>query len=239
MNLFRTKGLATIGRISLFVAIGALLGYIQMLLATRFILLEARLDKTPETPDFSPDLIDIIKVVFALLLVQCLLIIAALASWKFKVGDTYWKAPVLGLLVIFLKMFLDQVFLPRFIPDVIMNNLNDPAIGSAQLRAFIETRPAWDVLLIGVMIITEEAVDVFATFAFVIRAMIVRSGKWAGLVFLLICIIAGSCLTLSVDSAATSLLGFPFLLGLSALAFHVLPKKSSAPTIQTHLVEAR
>ena len=45
--------------------------------------------------------------------------------------------------------------------------------------------------------------------------------------------------TLSVDSTATSLLQSPFLLGLSALAFRVLPTKSSAPTIQTHLVEAR
>ncbi|MEY9234072.1 hypothetical protein ABIF68_002519 [Bradyrhizobium japonicum] len=239
MNLLRTNGLAAIGRLLLFVAIGALLGYIQMLLATRLSLLGARLDEAPETHDFLPDLIDVIKVLFALLLIQCLLTIAALASWKFELGDTYWKALVLGLLVLFLNVFLDLVLLPRFIPDVIMNNLNDAAIGSAQLRAFIETRPAWDVLLIGVMIITEAALDVFATFAFVIRAMIVRSGKWAGLVFLLIGTIASSCLILSVDSAATSLLQFPFLLGLSALAFRVLPKKSSAPTIQTHLVEAR
>jgi hypothetical protein len=221
MNLIRTNGLVAIGRVSLFVAIGALLGYVQMLL-------ETRLD---ETPGFQPDLI---KVLFALVLVQCLIIIAALASWKFAVGDTYWKAPVLYFLVI-LSALLMLVFLLRFIPDDIMNDL---PVDGAQLRAFIETRPAWGVLLVGVMIII-EALDVFATFAFVIRAMIVRSGKWAGLVFLLIGTIAVSCLTLSVDSTATSLLQSPFLLGLSALAFRVLPTKSSAPTIQTHLVEAR
>jgi hypothetical protein len=90
-----------------------------------------------------------------------------------------------------------------------------------------------------VVIIISEAIDVFTTVAFVIRAMIVRSGKWAGFVFLLIGTIAGSCLTLSVDSATASLLQSPFLLGLSALAFRVLPTKSSGPTIQTHLVEAR
>lgn len=225
MNLIRTIGLATIGRVSLFVAIGALLGYIQMLL-------ETRLD---ETPEFPPELI---KVLFAWVLVQCLIIIAALASWKFAVGDTYWKAPVLYFLI-FLNVLLLLVVLPRFIPDVVMNGLNDlPVGGGAQLRAFIAARPAWGVL-VGVMIMISEALDVFATFAFVIRAMIVRSGKWAGLVFLLIGTIAGSGFSLSVDSTATSLLQSPFLLGVSALAFRVLPTRSSAPTIRTHLVEAR
>jgi len=136
MNLIRTNGLVAIGRVSLFVAIGALLGYVQMLL-------ETRLD---ETPGFQPDLI---KVLFALVLVQCLIIIAALASWKFAVGDTYWKAPVLYFLVI-LSALLMLVFLLRFIPDDIMNDL---PVDGAQLRAFIETRPAWGVLLVGVMII--------------------------------------------------------------------------------------
>ena len=225
MNLIRTNGLSTISRVSLFVAIGALLGYIQMLL-------ETRLDETLEFPDF-------IKVSFAWVLVQCLIIIAALASWKFAVGDTYWKAPALYFLV-FLSAVLMLVFLPPFIPDVIMNDLKDlPVDGGAQLRAFIETRSARGVLLVGVVIIISEAIDVFTTVAFVIRAMIVRSGKWAGFVFLLIGTIAGSCLTLSVDSATASLLQSPFLLGLSALAFRVLPTKSSGPTIQTHLVEAR
>ncbi len=230
MNLIRAKGLAAIGRVSLFVAIGALLGYIQMLL-------ETRLD---ETPEFQPD---DIKVLFASVLVQCLIIIAALASWKFAVGDTYWKAPVLYLLVYFL-VFLSALLMRVFL-DVIVGYLNDLPDGGAQLRAlwrattrFIETRPAWGVLLVVLLVGVIVALDVFATFAFVIRAMIVRSGKWAGLVFLLIGTIAGSCLTLSVDFA-NSLLQSPFLLGLSALAFQVLPTKSSAPTIQTHLVEAR
>ena len=221
MNLIRTNGLVAIGRVSLFVAIGALLGYIQMLL-------EARLDETPEVRP------DDVKVLFALILVQCLIIIAALASWKFAFGDTYWKAPLLYFLVI-LSAFLMLVFLLRFIPEDIVNDL---PLDGAQLRAFIKTRPVWGALLVGLVIIF-TALDVFATFAFVIRAMIVRSGKWAGLVFLLIGTIAGSCFTLSVDSTATSLLQSPFLLGLSALAFRVLPTKSSAPTIQTHLVEAR
>jgi uncharacterized membrane protein YdjX (TVP38/TMEM64 family) len=137
-------------------------------------------------------------------------------------------------LLVFLSMLLMLVFLLRFIPDDIMNDL---PVDAAQLRAFIETRPAWGALLVGVMIII-EALMVFATFAFVIRAMIVRSGKWAGFVFLLIGTIAGSCLDL-LDWTAASLLQSPFLLGLSALAFRVLPTKSSAPTIQTHLVEAR
>jgi hypothetical protein len=220
MNLIRAKGLAAIGHVSLFVAIGALLGYIQMLLV-------ARLD---ETPEFQPD---DIKVAFAVLLVQCLIIIAALASWKFAVGDTYWKAPVLGLLVYFLytlSVFFMVVLLPGF--DVIFDNLTTYHSAARNQRAFMETGPAW-----GVHLVVMTAIDVFATYAFVIRAMIVRSGKWAGFVFLLIGTIAGSCLTLSVDFA--DLAATLFLLGLSALAFCVLPAKSSAPTIQTHLVEAR
>jgi hypothetical protein len=222
MNLIRTNGLAAIGHVSLFVAIGALLAYVQMLLETTL---------ADEALQYLPD---VIVVLFALVLVQCLITIAALASWKFAVGDTYWKAPVLCFLV-FLSALLMVVFLLHFIPDEIVSDL---PLGGAQLRAFVETRPARGALLVGVMTVG-EAVGVFATFAFVIRAMIVRSGKWAGLVFLLIGTVTGSCLTLSVDSTATSLLQPPFLLGLSALAFRVLPTKSSAPTIQTHLVEAR
>src|SRR5712671_2705768 len=217
MNLIRTNGLVAIGRVSLFVAIGALLGYVQMLL-------ETRLD---ETPGFQPDLI---KVLFALVLVQCLIIIAALASWKFAVGDTYWKAPVLYFLVI-LSALLMLVFLLRFIPDDIMNDL---PVDGAQLRAFIETRPAWGVLLVGVMIIICWSDDYyrssrrFCDFRFCHSRHDRSVGKMGGLVFLLIGTIAVSCLTLSVDSTATSLLQSPFLLGLSALAFRVLPTKSSA-----------
>ena len=74
-----------------------------------------------------------------------------------------------------------------------------------------------------------EALDVFATFAFVIRAMIVRSGKWAGLVFLLIGTIAGSCLTLSVDLggdfSSASFISF----GIERACVPRLATKSSAP----------
>src|SRR5262245_18188463 len=100
-------------------------------------LLETGLD---ETIEFQ------IEVLF-IVLVQCLITIAALASWKFAVGDTYWKAPVLYLLVlliVFLSAGLMLVFLSRFIPDV---TLNDLPVGGAQLPAFIETHPAWGVLL--------------------------------------------------------------------------------------------
>ena len=110
MNLIRTNGLAAIGRVSLFVAIGALLGYIQMRLKTAL---------ADEKLEFLPDLI---VVLFAWVLVQCLMIIAALASWKFAVGDTYWKAPVLYFLVL-LSVLLMLVFLLQLIPDVIVNDL--------------------------------------------------------------------------------------------------------------------
>lgn len=228
MNLIRTNTLIAIGWVSLFVAIGALLGYIQMLLETFL----GEMIKSP--PDQIGTVLDVLIVLFASVLVQCLIIIAALVSWKFAVGDTYWKAPALYLLVSLSALLMLVPFLP-FIPEVTMDDLS---VGGARLRASIETGPAWGVFLVGVTIIS-EAIDVFAAFAFVIRAMIIRSGKWAGLVFLLIGTIADSCLTLSVGSTVTSLLQPPFLLGLSALAFCVLPMKSSAPTVRTHLVEAR
>ena len=221
MNLIRTNGLTAIGRVSLFVAIGALLGYIQMRLETAL---------ADEKLEF---LLDFIVVLFAWVLVQCLMIIAALASWKFAVGDTYWKAPVLYFLVL-LSVLLMLVFLRA---DSRRHSERFTGRRRATAR-FYRNAPCWGILLVGVMIMS-EALDVFATFAFVIRAMIVRSGKWAGLVFLLIGTIAGSCLTLSVDSAATSLLQASFLLGLSALAFPSCQRSRPPRRIQTHVVEAR
>jgi hypothetical protein len=141
----------------------------------------------------------------------------ALASWKFRSIDIYWKAPVVAALAT-----ASGTLLHSFVLDLVPYGLST------------EYRESFAIFNLAFIF----AVDVVAIFAFVIRAMIARSGLWAAIFF----VVVGTVLPLLVigdDEMPISVGEYVILMGLCAFAFRALPTRAAAPEIQTLVVETR
>jgi hypothetical protein len=162
----------------------------------------------------------------------CLASVAALISWNFRSLDVYWKALAVCI-VINPSWLLFLTTLNDFVPD---NFLADHGLDHLTL-------------------ILEFGVEAFATFAFVIRAMIARSGLWAGMVFIFLCAaipaipfftavisyLIDSGIVESGSDYALMLHAFRYSiwLGLCMFAALALPVKSTTFKTATVLVESR
>src|SRR5262245_5617735 len=124
-----------LGRVALFCVVGALIGYLEFLGQLEFF--------SQGKPHLAP----------LLLVAPCLAAIAALPAWRFKVAETYWKAPLLCAVALISWTILHH-YLTIYFFDHIPSNLLSHAM---------------DLWIDG-------AVRVFAMFAFIMRAMILRTG---------------------------------------------------------------
>src|SRR5207302_20504 len=88
----------------------------------------------------------------------CLASLLAIASWNFRLPSMYWRAPVLCAIAISIGI-LSRDYLIRFLPDRLAADYPELKLGMS------------------------FAIDAFAIFAFVMRAMWVRSGAWAPILF--------------------------------------------------------
>jgi hypothetical protein len=163
---------------------------------------------------------------------SCLASVAALISWNFRSLDVYWKAPAVCI-VINASWLLFLATLNDFVSE---NFLADH--GLDHLTLFLEF-----------------GVEAFAAFAFVIRAMIARSGLWAGMVFIFLCAAIpaipffSAVISYLVDSDMVEsgtdyvlllhIFRYWTWLGLCMFAALALPRKSTAFKTTTLLVESR
>jgi hypothetical protein len=188
-----------------FSAVGALLGFVDLLA-----------QKTAFSPtDNSPLLAPL------LLLAPCLTAIAALPPWRFKVLETYWKAPLLCAIV-----FISWTLLHYYLPPYLI-----PTDSSGSGNLLWEALEFW----------TDGAVKVFAMFAYIIRAMVVRASLRMTIIFVVLGA-ATNLIYLSANPLQTDtwlVCQYSFLLGVSVLAGQVFLRKRPRPLLKTLVEESQ
>jgi hypothetical protein len=153
-----------------------------------------------------------------LVLAPCLTAIAALPPWGFKVLETYWKAPLLCAIA-FIAWTLLRHYLLFLIPT------------DASGYLFWEALEFW----------IDGVVKVFAMFAYIIRAVVVRASQRMAIIF----VVLGAATNLIYLSNNPLQIGmwlvcqYSFLLGVSALAAQVFSRKRARPLLKTLVEEAR
>jgi hypothetical protein len=182
-------------QVAFFSAVGALLGFIDW---RSQVAVFSAVDAVDSPTDSAP----VLDLMPLLLLAPCLTAIAALPPWGFKVVETYWKAPLLCALA-FISWPLLRHYLLYLIPT--------DASGGPNLF--------WDVLQFW----ADGAVKVFAMFAYIVRAMVVRAGRLIAIIFVVF-VAATNLVYLLADPLQIGLAlvcQYSFLLGFSALAAKV------------------
>ena len=155
-----------------------------------------------------------LEVVLAIVAVPCIVSVAALPCWGFKAGNSYWRAPLLCAIAL-LSLLLIHVYVLNFI--------------SIDQGSFLK------VLELGI----QGAVEVFAMFAYVIRAMAARSGGRAVGVFIVLGAATNYISFLFGSAPLISACHYGFLMGMAAFAACRLPARITPPKIKTLVVEAR
>jgi hypothetical protein len=152
-----------------------------------------------------------------LLVAPCLATTAALPIWGFKLAETYWKAPLLCAIALISWTILRSNLLAFLFDDLAF--------------LFDDLNPVWH----AVELWLDGVVRVFAMFAFIIRAMVVRAGGRVALNFVVLSA-AFNLIYLSADSLPTwvePVVQYSLLLGALALAVHALPRKKARPPLET------
>jgi hypothetical protein len=185
---------------ALFAAAGALLGYVH------YYVLDYALTDLSGGAGY-------IEVLLAIIAVPCVVSIAALPSWGFKTGDSYWRAPLLCAIALASSLII-HVYL-----------LNIISVDRGSLLEILE---------LGI----QGAVEVFAMFAYIIRAMVVRSGGRAASVFIILGAATNLISLLLGNTWLTSVCRYCILMGMAAFAAYRLPIRVT-PQPKTLVVETQ
>jgi hypothetical protein len=138
----------------------------------------------------------------------CLASLLAIGSWNFRLPSMYWRAPVLCAIAISIGI-LSRDYLIRFLPDRLAADYTELKLGMT------------------------FAIDAFAIFAFVMRAMWARSGAWAPILFFV------AAIALAILSADDEIGEYAMMFAVSTFAFRVLPRRKAPSELKTFIVEAR
>jgi hypothetical protein len=185
---------------TLFAVAGALLGY------AHYYVLEYALADLSHGAGY-------LEVLLAIVAVPCVVSVAALPSWGFRAGNSYWRAPLLCAIAL-TSWLIIHVYLLNFIS--------------------VDRESVWEILELG----TQGAVEVFAMFAYIIRAMAARSGVRAVSVFIILGAATNLISLLLGTTWLTSVCRYCLLMGMAAFAAYRLPIRVT-PQIKTLVVEAR